>query len=64
LYHDELGGQLGLTVDLAVEFIVLLNPVHRADGDVDAVVAAGTVIVGDDHLVDEVDDLSGFLLVD
>lgn len=64
MYHDKFGVEFSLGVHVTVEVIILLDPFHRADGNGDAFIALGVVVVGDHHLVHLVDDLPRLFLVD
>jgi hypothetical protein len=41
----------------------LFDPIHGTDGDVDAVVASGAVVIGDYDLIYQTNDFSGLLFV-
>ena len=44
-YHDELWGEFGLWIYLTIEIVILLDPVHRTDGNSDALISFWVVIV-------------------
>lgn len=46
-YHDEFGCELGFGVYFTIEIIVLFDPIHGTNGNRDAVIASGAIIVSD-----------------
>lgn len=46
-YHDEFGCKFSFRVDFTIEIIVLFNPIHGTNGNRDAVIASGAIIVSD-----------------
>ena len=44
-YHDELRSEFGSGVNFTVKLVILLDPVHWADWNVDSIIASGTIIV-------------------
>lgn len=51
-YHDEFGCELSFRVDFTIEIIVLFDPIHGTNGNRDAIIASGTIIVSDDQFID------------
>lgn len=47
-YHDEFGCKFSFRVDFTIEIIVLLDPIHGTNGNRDAIITSGTIIVSDD----------------
>ncbi len=45
VYHNQFFGDFGLGVDLTVEIVVLLDPIHGTNWNINSFVASGTVIV-------------------
>lgn len=63
-YHDQLGGELSLGVNLTVEVVILFDPVHRANRNGKPIISPRTVVISNYQLIHKIDEFSSLLLVD
>ena len=63
MYHDEFGRQFCFGVYFAVEIVVLFDPIHGTDGNINTIISSWAVVVCYHYFIHQSHQISCFFLV-